>query len=246
MHNKLALPLAALIASSVASARGGEESITQDELIRRTQELFDAVVPGNQEPWKKYYAEDCIFADEKGRQMDKAKLLADVSPMPKGYSGTIRVVNPVSRIIGDTAVLSYDSDEVEFVFGQRLTARYHGTDTWLRRNGTWQIIAAQTMRYYEDPAIGRADPAKFAEFSGLYELAEGQTRRVSSEGESLFVERNGKREQLFPESADIFFRKGVEGRILFRSGSDGHVDALVDRRNNEDIVWQKKAPSFPP
>jgi Domain of unknown function (DUF4440) len=242
MHKKYsaALLLAEFIASSIALGAGAEPTITREELIRRTQELFDAVVPGNQEPWKKYYADDCLFADEKGRQMDKTKLIADISPIPKGYSGTIKVVNPVSRIIGDTAILSYDCDETETVFGQHLTARYHGTDTWLRRNGTWQIVASQTMRYYEDPATGRADPAKFPEFSGIYELAEGQTRKVFVESESLFVERNGKREQLFPESADIFFRKGVEGRILFRTGNDGKVDALIDRRNNEDIIWKKK------
>jgi hypothetical protein len=38
--------------------------ITQDELLRRTQELYDAVVSGNRVPWKKYFADDCIFADE--------------------------------------------------------------------------------------------------------------------------------------------------------------------------------------
>jgi hypothetical protein len=237
-----ALLLAGLLSTSLALGADPDATITQDELVRRTQELFDAVVPGNQEPWKKYYADDCLFADEKGRQMDKTKLIADISPLPKGYSGTIKVVNPMSRIVGDTAILSYDCNETETVFGQHLTARYHGTDTWLRRNATWQIVASQTMRYYEDPALGRADPAKFPEFSGLYELAEGQTRRVFVEGDSLFHERKGKREQLFPESADIFFRKGVEGRILFRLGTDGKVDALIDRRNNEDIIWKKKAP----
>jgi hypothetical protein len=232
----------ALFPLAIPNAFGAEEAITQEELVRRTQELFDAVVPGNQEPWKKYYADDCLFADEKGRQLDKTKLIADIAPMPKGYSGTIKVVRPMSRIIGDTAILSYDCDETETVFGQHLAARYHATDTWLRRNGAWQIVARQTMRYYEDPALGRADPTKFPEFSGTYELGETQTRKISVEGESLFVERNGKREQLFPESADIFFRKGVEGRILFRTGNDGKVDTLIDRRNNEDILWKKKAP----
>jgi Domain of unknown function (DUF4440)/Domain of unknown function (DUF3471) len=244
MHKKLfaILLLAGLFASSIPRALGGNEPIAQEELVRRTQELFDAVVPGNQEPWKKYYADDCLFADEKGRQMDKTRLIADISPLPKGYSGTIKVVRPVSRIIGDTAILSYDCDETETVFGQHLTARYHGTDTWLRRNGAWQIVASQAMRYYEDPAVGRPDPKKFVEFSGVYALGETQTRKVFAEGENLFVERNGKREQLFPESADIFFRKEVEGRILFRAGDDGKVDALIDRRNNEDIIWKKKTP----
>ena len=67
----------------------------------------------------------------------------------------------------------------------------------------------------------------------------GQERKVSAEGDNLFVERNGKRNQLFPESVDIFFRKGVEGRILFRTGEDGKIEALIDRRNNEDFIWRK-------
>jgi hypothetical protein len=214
-------------------------AITQDELVRRTQELFDAVVPGNKKPWEKYFADDCIFADEKGRNFNKTKLVADITPLPKGYSGTIKAVQPQSVIHGDTAILSYDLDETETIFGQKMTARYHVTDTWLRRNGVWQIAASQAMRYYEDPAVARIDPKKFADFAGTYELAPGQTRRVFIEGENLYVERNGKREQLLPEGYGIFFRKGVEGRILFRHADSGKVDALIDRRNNEDVVWRR-------
>ena len=63
---------------------------------------------------------------------------------------------------------------------------------------------------------------------------------MSSEGPLLYVQRAGKeREALVPEAADIFFRKGVEGRQLFRRDARGKVDALIDRRNNEDVVWRK-------
>ena len=216
-----------------------EENITQEELVRRTQELFDAVVPGNPEPWKKHYAQDAIYSDEKGRSLNKTALVADITPMPKGYSGDIKIVRPQSRIFGDAAVLSYDLDETETIFGQNLKARYHETDTWLRRNGTWQIVAAQAFRYYEDPAIGKADSKKLPTFVGTYELAPGNKRSVTITGDNLFVERNGKREQLYPESCDIFFRKGIEGRILFRVDNGDKVDALIDRRNNEDVVWRK-------
>src|SRR5262249_22407154 len=91
--------------SAVTLACAADVSITQDELVRRTQELYDAVVPGNQTPWKKYFAEDCIFADEKGRVFDKPKLIADITPLPAGYSGTIKIENAQSRIIGTTAIL---------------------------------------------------------------------------------------------------------------------------------------------
>ena len=214
-------------------------SITQDELVRRTQELYDSLVSGDQTPWKKHFADDCMFADEKGRFFDKPKLIADITPLPTGYSGTIKIENAQSRIIGNAAVLSYDADETETIFGQNLKARYHITDTWLQRNGSWQIIASQAHRYYEDPAIGKADPKKFADFVGAYDLAPGQTRSVTSEGDKLFVDRKGKKEELLAETSDLFFRKGVEGRILFRYAANGKVDALIDRRNNEDVVWRK-------
>jgi hypothetical protein len=230
---------------ALALAHAADVPITREELVRRTQELYDAIVPGNQAPWKKYFADDCIFADEKGRVLDKPKLIADITPVPAGYSGTIKIENAQSRIIGNTAILSYDADETETIFGQNLKARYHVADTWLQRNGEWQIIASQAHRYYEDPAVGKADPKKFADYIGTYELAPGQTRSVFAEGDKLFVERNGKKEQLnkkeqlFAETSEIFFRKGVEGRILFRYDATGKVEALIDRRNNEDIIWRK-------
>jgi len=56
----------------------------------------------------------------------------------------------------------------------------------------------------------------------------------------LMVQRSGRAaETLIPEAPGIFFRKGVEGRVLFRRGAAGKVDALIDRRNNEDIVWKR-------
>ena len=230
-----------LLGSTAILAEEKNVAITEAELVRRSQELYDAVAAGNQGPWKQYFADDSIFSDEKGRTMDKSKLVADITPLPTGYSGMIKVEHVQSRIYDNIAILSYDANETETIFGQKLSARYHITDTWLRRDGNWQIVASQAHRYYEDPAVGKADPKKFADFIGTYELAPGQTRTVLSEGDKLFVERNGKKDQLLPEASDLFFRKGIEGRILFHYDKDGKVDTLIDRRNNEDVVWRKKS-----
>ena len=237
----LAILLILFCGSNFVSAAERDAAITEAELVRRTQELYDAVVPGNQAPWKKYFAEDSIFADEKGRTMDKTKLVADITPMPAGYSGAIKIEQVQSRIYNNVAILSYDANEKETIFGQELSARYHVMDTWLRRDGNWQIITSQAHRYYEDPAVGKTDSKKFPDFIGAYELAPGQTRTIIVEGDSLFIERSGKKDQLFPETSELFFRKGIEGRILFRYDKNGKVDALIDRRNNEDVVWRKVA-----
>jgi hypothetical protein len=222
------------------SSAANSEPITQSELLRRTQELFDSIVAGDQSPWKRYYADDCLFFDEKGRNMDKTALVKDISPFPKGYSGNIKIRNPQSRIIGDVAVLSYDLDESETVFGQQLSARYHGTDTWLRRNGNWQIIATQMFRYYEDPSPGTIDPKLLDLYAGTYQLAPDVILTIARQGDELYRTR-GKNpsEKLIPEATGIFFRKGVEGRTLFHSDQTGKVDWLIDRRNNEDLIWKK-------
>src|SRR2546423_5641287 len=164
--------------SNVVSAAERDTAITENELIRRTQELYDAVVPGNQAPWKKYFADDSIFADEKGRTMEKTKLVADITPMPAGYSGAIKIEKVQSRIYDNVAILSYDANETETIFGQNLSARYHITDTWLRRDASWQIVASQAHRYYEDPAVGQADSKKLPDFIRVYELAPRQTPTV--------------------------------------------------------------------
>jgi hypothetical protein len=54
------------------------------------------------------------------------------------------------------------------------------------------------------------------------------------------MQRTGReKEALIPEAENIFFRRGVEGRILFRPHADGQPDVLIDRRNNEDVVWKR-------
>ena len=63
---------------------------------------------------------------------------------------------------------------------------------------------------------------------------------VTAEDGHLYSQRNSRsKEELIPEASDIFFRKGVEGRILFGLGNNGKVEKLIDRRNNEDVVWTK-------
>jgi hypothetical protein len=140
----------------------------------------------------------------------------------------------------DAAILSYDLDESETIFGQELHARYHGTDTWIRRNNSWQIVAGQMLRYYEDPAPGATNPEKMKQFLGKYELAAGTTRSVTSDGKTLFMQGAGRdKEILIPEAENIFLREGIEGRIPFRHRGNGQPDVLIDRRNNEAVVWKR-------
>jgi ketosteroid isomerase-like protein len=241
MKKTLALCLAGLLlAAGALAAPPAPASITQDELVRRTQEMVDAVASGDQKVWNKYIADDAMFFDERGEDMDKATLVKGITPLPQGFSGTIKVADAKSRMVGSTAILSYNLNETEIVYGQVEHARYHQTDTWMYRNGQWQIIASQVLRYYEDPAPGPADLARYPKYAGSYQVAPDVMATVTVEGGHLYLERKGRpKQELIPEAGDIFFIAGVEGRHLFRLGSDGQVETMIDRRNNEDIVWKR-------
>jgi hypothetical protein len=216
-------------------------AISQAELVNRTQQMMDAVGTGDKHPWEKYLADDAMVFDEKGNDMDKKKAVANIEPLPVGYSGVIYVKNAKAVFAPSVAILSYDMDETETVFGAVLHARYHQTDTWLFRNQQWQIAASETMRYYEDPAVGTM-PAHLDEYLGAYQLTPGTVLTVTRDGDKLLAQRNGgKPAELLPETGDLFFRAGVEGRRLFHRDASGKVDSLIDRRNNEDLVWKKIA-----
>jgi hypothetical protein len=66
--------MGALISSSSCTFRN-RPPITQAELVGNEQAIFDAAASGDQEPWKKYFADDSMYFDEKGRSMDKAALV---------------------------------------------------------------------------------------------------------------------------------------------------------------------------
>ncbi len=234
--------LVATALGMASCARNSGAPITQEELMRRAQAIVDAIASGDRAPFEQYFAADSIIVDETGHIMDKKAFVAAQSPLPTGYSGSIKLVKPQSRIMGDTAVLSYDLDETETIYGHEMKARYHETDTWVRRGGEYQIVAEQVLRYYEDPAPGDTDAKHYPDYVGTYQLAPGVVLAISAEGDQLFRQRMGRtKELLLPEAPDLYFRKGVEGRLLFQRDERRKVIALIDRRNNEDVVWRRLA-----
>lgn len=240
MTRALVFAVVSTLLLGTAARAADAPTITQAELVRRTQALFDAVAPGNRAPWKRYFADDAIVNDEKGREMNKAALLADLQPLPAGYGGSITVAKAKSRFAPGVAVLTFDTNETETIYGRVLHARYHETDTWLYRNRLWQIVASQVLRYYEDPAVGTISARLLRDYVGAYRLAPGIVMRVTRRGNALYAQRApGKPYRLLPESADLFFRPGVEGRRLFHRDAAGQVDMLIDRRNNEDLLWKR-------
>lgn len=217
------------------------DQATEKELVRIAQELYDAIPIGNKAPWEKYVADDVIYTDENWQILTKKDLLEGLRPLPKGYSGTIRMANVQSRINGDAAVLSYRALEEEYVFGQKLAPVYLVTDTYFKRNGRWQMIASHAIVAPSERKAITLSPETYKEVAGEYELTPGVTYTVTVEGAKLMGQRSGRdKEELLPSDRNTFFRKGtVRGEKVFVRDSGGHVIAMLDRRENNDLSWKR-------
>ena len=92
-------------------------------------------------------ADDFLGVDPKGTLYDKAKMIADTRNAPQCFVSN-RVNEVKVRFYGDTAIAQGD-ESWERRTGER--GRFAWTDTWIRRNGRWQIVAAEDLIAPESP-----------------------------------------------------------------------------------------------
>ena len=237
----LALFIFSLSGFAQTTVQSPADLATEKELVRIAQELYDAIAVGNKAPWEKYVADDLIYTDENWQILTKKDLLDGLRPLPKGYSGSIRIANVRSRINVDSAVLSYRAVEEEFIFGQKLAPIYLVTDTYFKRNERWQMIASHVIVIPSERTPVAVSPEAYKLIAGQYELTTGVIYNITIEGTKLMGQRTGRdKEELLPADVSTFFRKGtIRGEKVFVRDASGRVTAMLDRRENNDLSWKK-------
>ena len=212
------------------------------ELLRGiSQRLLDAVGAGDTAVWTRYLDDQGIFVDEEGIMRNKPGLIAELRPLPPGISGRICVTAPRATVLETVAVLTYDAMETASVYGQELRTHYHTTDTYVRRGPEWRLLGSHTAVLPSEHTAAAVRPESLDDFIGVYILAPGREYRVTRDGNRLFGSRAADhREELLPLGGDRFFRTGARrGERIFRRDASGNVDAMLDRRDNNDLVWKR-------
>jgi ketosteroid isomerase-like protein len=233
----IAVALSALTASRMAA----QEDVARI-LKQQTQELFDAVAVGDAHVWDRYLDANAIYLSEDGVRKTKADLLKEITPLPKGISGSIVVSAFEVRMHGDTAVTTHNDLESENYFGHALNAEYRSTDTWVRTPQGWKLVASQVHAQLIDPPVITLAPAKLDEYVGTYRLNAEITYTIRRNSSVLTGERTGRSAQtLNAEASDVFFVAGQpRSRKIFLRAADGHVTGFVDRREGRDVPWTRE------
>jgi len=108
----------------------------------------ESVASGDSTVVERILAEDFVGVDPDGSLYEKAKMVKDTVSAPKYFLSNH--LNEVKvRFYGDAAVAQGSESWVRRS-GTPLHGRFAWTDTWIKRNGKWQIVAAEDLTVSED------------------------------------------------------------------------------------------------
>jgi Domain of unknown function (DUF4440) len=124
-----------------------DEKEVQRYIVESERQWAESVATGDTSTVERILADDFVGVDPKGRSYDKAKMIGDTREAPK-YFASNHLNDVKVRFYGYIAVAQGD-ETWERRSGER--GRFVWTDTWVRRNGKWQIVAAEDLIAPEEP-----------------------------------------------------------------------------------------------
>jgi Domain of unknown function (DUF4440) len=215
---------------------------TTAALRAKDQALLDAIAPGDRKVWEQALASDAVYVDESGTILDRAAFLDQLTPLPTGASGTLRIANYQARIMGDLATVIHLDDEQETFHGQKLLAQYLTTETWRRDGDDWKLYLIHTYAVLKDPPAITLPEKELLQYVGEYSAAPDLTYEIRWDGQRLVGGKKGSSmKPLDVEVRDVLFVPGQPRiRKIFQRDGKGKITGFVDRRESWDLVWQKK------
>jgi hypothetical protein len=124
-----------------------DEKEAERYIIESERQWAESVATGDPSVVERILADDFAGVDPKGRSYDKAKMIADTRTAQQ-YFVSNRLNEVKVRFYGHAAIAQGD-ESWERRTGEH--GRFVWTDTWIRRRGRWQIVAAEDLVAPESP-----------------------------------------------------------------------------------------------
>ena len=132
-------PIIAVLCLSNCSPQDHREA--ERYILDSERQWAESVATGDTSAIERILADDFIGVDPKGNLYNKQQMIDDTKDAPK-YFVSNRLNDVKVRFYRNTAI-AQGSETWEKRSGER--GRFVWTDTWLRRNGHWQIVAAEDL-----------------------------------------------------------------------------------------------------
>ena len=139
---RFALLVLLIVLSAVATPLASPSQAEAERYIHDSESQWaGAMANGEVSVVQRILSDDFIGVDPQGHLYNKQRMIDETRNAPK-YFVSNRLNDVKVRFYGNTAI-AQGSETWEKRSGER--GRFVWTDTWLQRNGRWQIVAAEDL-----------------------------------------------------------------------------------------------------
>lgn len=217
--------------------KSGQASKDEQELRRLEDEWLGSYLSGERTIFDRIVADDFTGTDESARVRSKVEEMELIQPPPASIKSSLTNDDVQVRIYGDAAIVTGRivvktqlADQAQIHFQSRFT------DTFLKRQGRWQVVARHYSRLPPYRAAVKVDPKVYDEYVGQYELAPNFVVTITKDGDKFMSQASGQPKfELLPESDTVFFIKGFSALFIFMRSRNGEVTRMITLQDGRVI-----------
>jgi len=221
------------------SGTTAQNNSVEQEILRLERERLKAFAQADKAAFERLVTDDLTITHGYGEVLNKAQEMAVMRPStPERPLPALSIEDPKVRVYGDAAVMTGSLVETNRDGRRELVLRF--TNTYVKQQAQWRMVAGQLTTLSRERAIAKVDPKIYDAYVGQYRNPRGRILAVMREGDKLMIEVGGQRVEIFPESETQFFFKENDVLLVFVTDEQGRVVRLVNRRPNGDVIQEVK------
>jgi ketosteroid isomerase-like protein len=224
-----------------AVQKPAQASKDEQELRKLEDEWLSTYLRGDKASFDRIVADDFSGTDESATLRNKAQERELIQAPPSSIKTSLTNEDLRVRIYGDAAIITGRivvrtqlPEQAEISFQSRFT------DTFMKREGHWQVAARHYSRLPPQRTAVTLDPKTYDEYVGQYELAPNLIITVTRQGDRLMSQGTGQPQfELLPESEIAFFIKDLSALFIFIRARNGEVNRMITLQDGRVIVAKR-------
>jgi hypothetical protein len=190
----------------------------------------------------RYTHRDYVGTGVDGGRIDKATLMKNYAPGSAEPPNTYGPMQELQvRIYGGTGILNYRVQLKQRLGDRDIVTELRRTDVFLKQDGRWQEVSANlSVIPVSHLSAVEADPSKYDDYVGDYEIASNIQDHVTREGDKLFGEHGGTKKEFLPLGSEKFFFREDTGQITFARDDEGRVNGYAYQRCDGQQIAARK------
>ena len=232
-----------IIFAMFSSALGGRENEssaqknTEQELKLLENEWLNSYLRGDKQTFDRIVADDFTRTDESGKFATKPEERELIQAPPASVNASLTNEDMQVRVYGNAAVVT---GRIVSKVQDTLSFQSRFTDTFIKREGRWQVVARHYSRVPAERSAITVDSKIYDAYVGQYEIAPNVLLDVTKEGQKLMSQATGQaRMELLPESEIEFFIKGFTAQFVFVRDGVGRVTKLIINQEGQRVTAKR-------